>query len=65
MAVQDKPDFDFEFYSEVAGLEQDLKPEAERRLRELANGHRDMVGAAVAVEQPAASRKTRILRRRR
>lgn len=49
-------DFEFEFYAEdiqQPGLERDLRAEAEGRLRELATGHDDMVGASVAIEKPA------------
>ncbi len=51
-------DLDIEFYSEIPNLEQTLKPEAQKRLKELAKGHKDIVGAAVAIEQPAANRET-------
>lgn len=49
----DTVDFSFEFYSEVPELESELEVEAERRLRELAADRTDMIGASVAVEQPA------------
>ena len=45
-------DFDFEFYSPVSELN-GLRDEAERRLRKLSGGQRDMVGAAVTIERPA------------
>jgi ribosome-associated translation inhibitor RaiA len=47
----------FEFYTEVPplrdALEQELRTEAESRLRALAAGHTDLTGASVALEQPA------------
>lgn len=48
--------FEFEFYSEELPnpqLEDDMRAEAGSRLRELAMGHDDMVGASVAIERPA------------
>jgi ribosome-associated translation inhibitor RaiA len=48
--------FEFEFYSEDVPnpqLEDDMRAEAGRRMRELATGQDDMVGASVAVEKPA------------
>ncbi len=47
----DAGDFEFEFYSDIPNAEDGLKQQAERRLRELTKGHKDMVGASVAVEQ--------------
>jgi ribosome-associated translation inhibitor RaiA len=44
-------DFDFEFYSDIPNAEDGLKQEAERRLRELTKGHKDLIGASVAVEE--------------
>jgi ribosome-associated translation inhibitor RaiA len=49
----DTADFEFEFYAEVPDPEYALRAEAENRLRELAAGHSDMIGASVALEQPA------------
>lgn len=49
----DTADFQFEFYREVPDPEYALRAESENRLRELAAGHSDMIGASVAVEQPA------------
>jgi ribosome-associated translation inhibitor RaiA len=46
-----KSDFHFEFHSEVPNLASELIAEAESRLLELAEGHTDMVGAAMAVEE--------------
>lgn len=49
-------EFDFEFYMEESPnpqLEEDLRLEALTRLRELAEGHQDIIGASVAVEKPA------------
>lgn len=48
--------FEFEFYSEDitnSQLKDDLRMEAGSRLRPLAEGHDDMVGASVAIEKPA------------
>jgi ribosome-associated translation inhibitor RaiA len=47
--------FEFEFYSEELPnlqLEDDMRAEAGSRLRELAMGQSDMVGASVAIEKP-------------
>lgn len=49
-------DFEFEFYMENSSnpeLAEDLRMEAESRLRDLARGHQDMIGASVAIEKPA------------
>ncbi len=49
-------DFDFEFTSEVEltdSQDTEMRVEAERRLRELAADHNDMIGAAVALERVA------------
>jgi ribosome-associated translation inhibitor RaiA len=49
-------DFEFEFYSEGMPnpqLDDDLRAEADSRLRALAEGRTDMTGASVAVEKPA------------
>jgi ribosome-associated translation inhibitor RaiA len=46
-------DFHIEFQSDVAHLDDALVWEAERRLRELAKGQTDLIGAAVAVESLA------------
>ena len=58
-------ELDIEFHSQVANAEEELKPEAEKRLRELARGHKDMVGASMALEQPAANRETPYIYRAR
>jgi ribosome-associated translation inhibitor RaiA len=44
-------DFHLEFHSDVEPLEDALIAEADRRLRALTEGHDDMVGAAVGVEE--------------
>lgn len=48
--------FTFEFLNEVQSLgpqvEEHLRTEAEQRLRKLQQGHTDLIGAAVSVEQP-------------
>ncbi len=47
----DTDDFEFEFYSTIPNADVRLKQEAERRLRELTKGHKDLIGASVAVEE--------------
>ena len=42
-------DFEFEFHSEVDTLPDDLPAQIETRLRELGDGHKDVIGAAVSV----------------
>lgn len=49
----DNPNFDFEFYSEVPNLPDDLRLEVQDRLEELAGRKRDMIGASVAIEDIA------------
>lgn len=49
----DTTDFDVEFYSKVPDPEDELRLEAERRLEALRADHTDMIGASVALEQPA------------
>lgn len=50
-------DFTFEFHAEVPNLrdefEHELRMEAENRLYALAEGHTDLIGASVVLEQPA------------
>jgi ribosome-associated translation inhibitor RaiA len=53
--------FEFEFYSEdlpSPQLEEEMRAEAGRRMRELAMGQDDMVGASVAIEKPAHGETT-------
>jgi len=50
----DTLEFDFEFLNEAPltdRVESELRVEAERRLRALTEGHNDLIGAAVAVEE--------------
>jgi ribosome-associated translation inhibitor RaiA len=50
----DSQDFRLEFYNEAAlseELELELAAEADRRLRELAEGHTDIIDASVSVEE--------------
>jgi ribosome-associated translation inhibitor RaiA len=50
----DNRDFTFEFYSEASlpeALESKLRAEAESRLRRLTEGHTDITGASVAVDE--------------
>jgi hypothetical protein len=50
-------DFTFEFHTGIPDLrdafESELRAEAERQLLALAEGHTDLVGASVVLEQPA------------
>jgi ribosome-associated translation inhibitor RaiA len=50
-------DLTFEFHTEIKdlpdALEYDLRAEAEERMRALATGHTDVIGASVILEQPA------------
>lgn len=56
-------DFEYEFYSKVH-VDNDVEAKTERRLRDLADGHRDMIGASVAVEQPASGETGHLYRAR-
>ncbi len=58
-------DFDFQFHSDVPGTEDGLRSEAERRLRDLAKKHHDLIGAAVTLEEPAANRTSPFVYRAR
>ena len=53
----EKLDFTFEFHAEIPNLrnkvEKELRAEAHSRLLALAEGHTDLVGASVVLEQPA------------
>jgi ribosome-associated translation inhibitor RaiA len=44
-------DFDFEFYTEVPDPDESLRLEADRRLRALTEGHDDITGASVTMEE--------------
>jgi ribosome-associated translation inhibitor RaiA len=44
-------EFEFEFLSEIEQRDEELRAEAEIRLRDLAEGHTDLVGASVALEE--------------
>lgn len=46
-------EFDFEFYSQVPQVEDEWRVRTETRLRRLAEGETDLIGASVAVETPA------------
>ena len=46
-------DFTIEFQTGTSDLTEDLRIEAEDRLRELASDHNDLTGAAVAVTEPS------------
>ena len=58
-------EFDYQFHSEVDRPLDDLKAEVEARLRRLAEGHTDMIGASVAVDKPAENRSTPFIYRAR
>jgi hypothetical protein len=47
----DITNFEFEFYTEVPDQRDILKNEAQARLRDLAWGHMDMIGASVSMEE--------------
>jgi ribosome-associated translation inhibitor RaiA len=55
--AEQKLDFTFEFHTEVEHLgdaqKEELRLEAERRLVDLAAGHRDLIGASLALRQLA------------
>jgi ribosome-associated translation inhibitor RaiA len=44
-------DFDFEFFTRIIDHDDQLKRYAETELRKLAEGHSDMVGARVSIEE--------------
>jgi ribosome-associated translation inhibitor RaiA len=44
-------EFSFEFYSEIPDPEDALRAEAERRLLALTEGHDDLIGASVTMEE--------------
>lgn len=44
-------DFTFEFQSEIDEPTEGLRDEAERRLRSLGEGHQDLIGAMVTLEE--------------
>ena len=46
-------DFTIEFQTGTPDLTEDLRTEAEDRLRDLASDHNDLTGAAVAVTEPS------------
>jgi ribosome-associated translation inhibitor RaiA len=54
--LMDNPNFDFEFYSEVPDENDELRGLALTRLEALAADRRDMIGAAVALEDIANER---------
>ncbi len=65
MNSQTIPDFALEFDSKIPHIEGELRPELERRLMQLAKGHRDLVGASAVVEELAQNRGTRFIYRAR
>jgi ribosome-associated translation inhibitor RaiA len=56
--------FEFEFHSEAPDPNDELRLEAETRLRALAAGHEDLIGASVAVEQPVEAETLYVYRAR-
>lgn len=44
-------DFEFEFQTDLPYLSQKRRDKAEQRLRELGDGHKDVIGAAVTVRK--------------
>lgn len=44
-------EFDFEFYSEIPDPDDGLRAEAEKRLLALTEGHNDLTGASVTMEE--------------
>ena len=63
----DQQEFEFEFYAQgldSTRMEEELRLEADSRLRELAEGQRDMIGASVAVEKPAEAETGHVYRAR-
>lgn len=65
MDSQFVPDFAIEFDSRVPHVIEQLKPELEKRLTDLAKGHKDIVGASAVVEELAANRETPFVYRAR
>ena len=51
-------EFEYEFYSKIEDPEDALRFEAEDRLRALAEGHDDMIGASVTLEAMAENAET-------
>lgn len=49
------PAFEYEFYSEIDPLDPTLEPEAEVFIRDLQEGHTDIVGASVAIDEVTGS----------
>jgi ribosome-associated translation inhibitor RaiA len=64
----DTLDFTFEFHVEIPNLrdafENELRTEAESRLFALAEGHTDLIGASVVLEQPARAESSYIYQAR-
>jgi ribosome-associated translation inhibitor RaiA len=48
-------EFEYEYYSEIDQMNAELSAEAELRLRALAEGHSDIIGARVAMEELTGS----------
>jgi ribosome-associated translation inhibitor RaiA len=61
-------DFTFEFHTELPNLrevlENELRAEAEHRLLALAEGHTDLIGASVVLEQPTRAETSYIYQAR-
>lgn len=58
------PDFDFEFHSDEIQVDPSLREEAEQRIRALTEGHKDIIGASVAVERQAHGETPHLIRAR-
>lgn len=58
MNKHEKMDFPIEFTSDVESAEYDFYVEVESSLRELAQGHRDIISAEARITTPAEGRET-------
>lgn len=58
MNDQQNQDFPIEFKSDVESSEYDFFVEIEDSLRELAEGHHDIISASATLEKPAEGRET-------
>ncbi len=58
MNDQQKMDFPIEFTSDVESTEYDFYVELETSLRQLAEGHRDIISAEARLKKPAEGRET-------
>lgn len=65
MESKKAPEFAIEFDSRIPNIEDELRPELEKRLLDLAKGHKDIVGASAVVEELARNRETPFVYRAR